>query len=81
MFAAPGVRRQDEADVRARAADEWAKGVNVYRVAIGELAHGAFALLGEEWRVRFARAVGAELDGRAAEYRHRRDWSNLLANL
>ena len=81
MFAAPGVRRQDEAEVRARAADEWAKGVNVYRVTIGELAHGAFALLGEEWRVRFARAVGAELDGRAAEYRHRRDWSNLLANL
>ena len=81
MFAAPGVRPRDEAAVRARITEEWAKGANVYRVAIGDLVHSALALLGEEWRVRFARAVGAELDRRAAEYRHRRDWSDLLASL
>ena len=79
MFTAPGV--QDEAEFRARVAGEWAKGTNVYRVTIGELVHGTFALLDEEWRVRFARAIGAELDERAAEYRHRRDWSDLLTNV
>ena len=81
MFTAPGTRQQDEAEVRARIADEWARGTNVYRVEIGELVHTTFTLLGEEWRVRFARAVGAELDRRVAEYRHRRDWSDLLTNV
>lgn len=81
MFTAPGIRQQDEDEVRTRVADEWARGTNVYRVTIGELVHTTFALLGEEWRVRFARAVGAELDRRVAEYRHRRDWSNLLTNV
>ena len=79
LFAAPGVRRRDADAVRARIADEWAKGANVYRVPIAELARAAFVLPDERWRVRFARAVGAELDARGAEYRHRRDWSDLLA--
>ena len=72
-------RVRDADAVRARIADEWAKGVNVYRVPIAELARAAFVLPDERWRVRFARAVGAELDARGAEYRHRRDWSDLLA--
>ena len=79
MFAAPGIRPQDEAAVRSRIADEWARGANVYRVTIAELARSAFALLDEGWRVRFARAVGAELERRAAGYRHRREWADLLA--
>ena len=79
LFAAPGVRERDSAAVRARIADEWARGANVYRIPIAELARAAFVLLDESWRVRFARAVGAELDARGAEYRHRRDWSSLLA--
>lgn len=66
--------------IRRSPADEWARGTNVYRVTIGELVRGTFALLGEEWRVRFARAIGAELDS-VAEHRHRRDWSDLLTNL
>lgn len=81
MFTAPGIRRQDEDEVRSRVADEWAKGTNVYWITIGDLVHGTFALLDEEWRVRFARAIGAELDERAADYRHRRDWSDLLTNV
>ncbi len=81
MFTAPGIRQRDEDEVRKRVADEWARGTNVYRVTIGELVRNTFALLGEEWRVRFARAVGAELDNRVAEHRHRRDWSDLLTNL
>ena len=52
----------------------------VYRITIGELVRGTFALLDEEWRVRFAKAIGAELDS-VAEHRHRRDWSDLLTNL
>ena len=80
MFTAPGIRQQDEAEVRARVADAWAMGTNVYRVTIGDLVRSTFALLGEEWRVRFARAIGAELDRRVAEHRHRRDWSDLLTN-
>ena len=80
MFTAPGVRQQDEAEVRARVTDEWAMGTNVYRVTIGDIVRSTFALLGEEWRVRFARAIGAELDRRVAEHRHRRDWSDLLTN-
>lgn len=64
---------------RSRIADEWARGANVYRVTIAELARSAFALLDEGRRVRFARSVGAELERRAAGYRHRRAWADLLA--
>ena len=81
MFTAPGVRQQDKDEVQTRIADEWARGTNIYRITIAELVRGTFALLGEEWRVRFARAIGEELERRVAEYRHRRDWSDLLTNI
>lgn len=79
VLAAPGIRRQDRDAARARLADEWARGTNVYRISIPELVRGAFVLLEEGWRVRFVKAIGAELDERGAEYPHRRDWSDLLA--
>lgn len=79
VLAAPGVRQQDREAIQSRLADEWARGTNVYRISIPELVRGAFVLLDEGWRVRFVKAVGAELDERGAEYPHRRDWSDLLA--
>lgn len=79
VLAAPGIRQRDGDAVRSRLADEWARGTNVYRVSIPELVRGAFVLLEEGWRVRFVKAIGAELDERGAEYPHRRDWSDLLA--
>lgn len=81
VFTAPGIRQQGKDEFQARIADEWARGTNIYRITIVDLVCSAFALLREEWRVHFAKAVGAELDRRVAEYRHRRDWSDLLTKI
>ncbi len=80
LFAAPSLRERDRDEIAAFADQRWASGLNVYTRDILGLAHFAFALLPEEWRVTFVRAVCDELD-RRMDHSARTAWYELLSEL
>lgn len=80
LFAAPGVRREDQDSIESRTKDTWASGLNVHKVDIKMLVRASFVLLDEEWRVRLLKEIGLELD-RRAEHKHREAWRSLLSDL
>ena len=80
LFAAPGVRQEDQNSIESRTKDTWASGLNIHKVDIKMLIKTLFVLLDEEWRVRLLKEIGSELD-RRAEHGHREAWRSLLSNL
>lgn len=77
LFAVPGIREQDRAQIESRIDLEWAAGLNVYHMDIQTLVRTAFTLLDEHWRVEFLSKIGEELDLRG-EHKHREAWRRLL---
>ncbi len=80
LFAVPGTRKSDRAEIDTLTRSRWAAGLNVYRIDIGTLVRAGFALLDESWRTNFLRAVGEELDARG-DHAHREAWHSLLSAL
>ncbi len=80
LFAVPGIKEQDRNEIETRIRSTWASGLNVYRVDIETLAGTTFVLLDEEWRTKFLKEIGEELDTRG-EHRHREAWRRLLSEL
>lgn len=77
LFAVPAVRKQDREDIADLSHRNWAAGLNIYTVSIQGLSWHAFALLKEEWRVKFVRAICDELDARQ-DQSSRKAWHDLL---
>ena len=77
LFAVPGIRDQDEADIRELSDTDWASGLNIYTVQIDSMIETAFVLLEEDWRIRLVREIGDELDLRQ-DQPARRHWHELL---
>ncbi len=80
LFAAPGMRQDQQDAIRENMETAWASGLNISQIDMIDLANAAFALLSEEWRPRLLRAIGSELD-RRADHVHRRAWHDLLPNI
>ena len=78
LFATPGIASVDREDIERRIDDEFASGSNVHQISINELARAAFSLLGEDWRVRFVRAICDELDARSTDPADRVRFAELL---
>ena len=77
LFAARGIREQDRERIDEVSRQEWASGMNIYTVTIGELVNAVFVLLTEDWRIRLIREIGSELDRRQSQPA-RRAWHDLL---
>ena len=80
LFAAPGVQQSEKQQIEDSMERAWASGLNLYRIDILDLFASSFALLDEDWRPRFLRRVGADLDRRGA-HGQRRAWHDLLSSL
>ena len=77
LFAAPGIRRRDEAEIATLFQREYAAGLNIYTINLHSLSHSVFALLEESWKSRFLRQVGHELD-RRQDPQARKGWHDVL---
>lgn len=77
LFAVPGIREADRADIASRVANEWAAGANLYATNIRALVDALFILLDESWRVRLVREIADELD-RSQNQPARKAWHDLL---
>ncbi|MYH59863.1 MAG: restriction endonuclease, SacI family [Boseongicola sp. SB0675_bin_26] len=80
LFAVPATRRADDDDIAELFSRNFAAGLNIYVAQIQSLSYHAFALLKEEWRVRFVREICSELDARQ-EQPARKAWHDLLLGL
>ena len=80
LFATPGFADEDEEAIQTRIAEEFAQGANIYQSSIVSLTRNSFALLGEEWRVKFLREICTELDARSTQPSDRLAFNELLTN-
>ena len=80
LFATPGIDEGDRQEIERRMETQWASGLNVYQVNLEILVKTTFSLLEEEWRIKFIREVGKELDTRGVHL-HRERWRHLLVLL
>lgn len=80
LFTAPGIVPSEKAEIDESLERAWASGLNLYQVDLLEFATSSFVLLDEEWRSKFLRGIGNELD-RRREHRHRRVWYEILSRL
>ena len=78
LFATPGIASADTEDIENRIGEEFASGSNVHQISINDLARATFSLLGEDWRVRFIRAICDELDARSTDPVDRVRFAELL---
>ena len=80
LINAPGVHSFDAGEVNNRIRLMWGRGINLYRLTIGELVSVTMGLAGEDARLEFIFRVGNQLDeyarpsGRAA-------WRDLLTSI
>ena len=77
LFAVPDVRQQDQDEIRSLSSRNWAAGLNIYTVSLQGLSYHSFALLKEEWRIRFVREICTELDDRL-DQAARKSWHDIL---
>jgi len=77
LFTVPGIRDQDMKKIQDLSHRNWASGLNIYTMSIQGLVYHAFALLEEDWRARFMRAICNELDDRQ-DQSARKAWHDLL---
>ena len=80
LFATGGIRDRERSQIHESVAAAWASGLNIWQVDIVGMASAAFALLSENWRPEFLRAIGTELDARG-DHAHRRAWHEILSKL
>lgn len=80
VFATPGIRREDRAEIAKALDNEYASGLNIHVVSIHGLCHSVFALLDESWRIKFLAEVGADLD-RRMDAQARKGWHDALLML
>ena len=78
LFASPGLRQSEKAQIGDFIETQWASGLNLYQVDLLDLAKSSFVLLDETWRPKFLREIGVELDYHK-DHEHRRAWHDLLA--
>ncbi|MCY3840336.1 MAG: restriction endonuclease, SacI family [Gammaproteobacteria bacterium] len=79
LFTVPDISEADRSDIERLATSEWASGMNIYTASIESLISSIFVLLSEDWRIRFLRAIGQELDERQDQIA-RKAWHDLLAS-
>jgi len=77
LFAVSSVREKDQDEIASLVHSNWAAGLNIYTVNLLDLSCHAFALLKEEWRIQFVRAICNELDSRQ-DQAARKAWHDLL---
>ena len=77
LFSVRGIREQDRESIADLSRREWASGTSIHTVTIGRWVDSLFVLLAEDWRVRFIREIGDELDRRQNQPA-RRAWHDLL---
>ena len=80
LFAAPKMRKDQQDEIRGDFESAWASGLNINQVDILDLATSTFVLLPEEWRPKFMREIGSELDKRGS-HGHRVAWHDILLNM
>lgn len=81
LLATPGFRQNEVTKAQAALDAEFIQGMNVYQTPIVSLVRSAFMLLEEEYRARFLRGIGNELDSRSASYADKSAWVDLLTAL
>lgn len=78
VIAEHGKEAHSEDVIDARIRNEFTSGQNVYVVRFADFALGILILFGEDGRVEFLNAVGAEMERVNARIEHRRAWADLL---
>lgn len=81
LINAPGVKADEENEVKELISKTWASGTNVYTLTIDELIKVGLSLAGENGRINFIKNVGEQLDQYNTQPINRKRWKEMLEEI